>query len=434
VSAYAVQVDGAPHTIAAGTRSLGLLRNGPTPNTDFNVREVVNAIGRPLTPVEDDWLDLLHSLHIADLVCRRGQNEGWHRDIVLALPLRDPALFQPAIPIIQEVFGMMTFDRLQLEFSQHAAPPPARFPTTSRQTRPDAVALLSGGLDSACAGAQLAEHFQRPMFVSSRSSSHVSAAQNAVMTRLRHLCPGAETVHFKSAPKHTHATAPLPESDLSQRSRTLLYVGVAALIASAHSLPSITIGENGIMAINCPLTIGRAAGFSTRTAHPDVLRKMEELFERVFQRNLRIDNPLLPLTKADVVKELVKLAGPAIVKKTHSCWIARQAAHCGHCVPCVVRRLATESAGVPDVSYGDDLFANPDRSVISDAFANIADYLLFVRRLMSSSDEELLFEYPDLNIRDDGDGAVGRVLKTHRRWARQVERVIRKHGRLAALY
>lgn len=433
MTAYAIQVDGAPQTIAAGMRTLALLRYDPTPNTEFTVREVVDAIGRSLIPVEDDWLDLLHCLHIADLVCRRGRNEDWHRDITISLPLRDPTRFQNALPLIQEIFGMMTFDRLQLEFSQHSSLPPARFPSKVRRAKPDAVALLSGGLDSAYAGAQLAKACKRPLFISSRSSSHVSGAQNAVVSRLKQLCPGAETVHFKSAPKHQHRTAPLPESDLSQRSRTLLYVGVASLIAASHSLSSVTIGENGIMAINCPLTLGRAAGFSTRTAHPDVLSKMEELFELVFQRELRIENPLLSLTKADVVKELVKLAGPAIIKKTHSCWIARQAKHCGHCVPCIVRRFATESAGVADVAYEDNLFSNPSRPVVNDAFANIADYLLFVRRLTSSSDEELLFDYPDLNI-GDGDDAVGGVLKTHRKWAKQVGRVIKKHTALAALY
>jgi len=432
VSAYAVQVDGASQTVASGTRTLSLLRNDPDPNTDFIVQEVVDAIGRPLSPLEEDWLDLLHCLHISDLVCHRGKNEDWHRDITLALPLRDPVPFQPVLPVVQEVFGMMTFDRLQVELRKYATVPPTRYPKNPRQTKADAVALLSGGLDSACAAAQLAGQTQRPLFVSSRSSSHVTAAQNAVMKRITQLRPTADIVHFKSAPKHTHAVAPLPASDLSQRSRTLLYVGVASLIATAHSLGTVTIGENGIMAINCPLTLGRAAGFSTRTAHPDVLRKMADLFGRVFQKGISIDNPLLMQTKADVVKDLVKRAGAPIVKKTHSCWIARQAKHCGRCVPCVVRRFATEAAGVADVKYEQDIFSAPG-PVEEDSFANIGDYLLFIRRLSMSTDDDLLFDYPDLNVSGDGD-LVAKLLKTHRKWASQVERTIKKYPALDSLY
>jgi 7-cyano-7-deazaguanine synthase in queuosine biosynthesis len=433
VSAYAVQVDGASQTVASGSRTISLLRNDADPNTDFTVQEVVDAIGRPLSPLEEDWLDVLHCLHIADLVCHRGKNEDWHRDIAVALPLRDPAPFQPVLPLVHEVFGMMTFDRLQVELSKYPMAPPMRYPKNPRGVKPDAVALLSGGLDSACAAAQLTGLRNRPLFVSARSSSHVMAAQNAVMKRMTQLRPTADIVHFKSAPKYSHPVAPLPTSDLSQRSRTLLYVGVASLIAAAHNLPTVTIGENGIMAINCPLTIGRAAGFSTRTAHPDVLRKMADLFGRVFQKNINIENPLLMRTKADVVKELVSLAGGAIIKKTHSCWIARQAKHCGRCVPCVVRRFATEAAGVTDVKYENDLFSAPG-PVEEDSFANIGDYLLFIRRLSTSSEDDLLFDYPDLNIRGDGYDAITKILKTHRKWAGQVERVIRRYPALDALY
>ena len=102
VTAYAVQVDGASQTVASGTRTLSLLRNDPDPNTDFIVQEVVDAIGRPLSPLEEDWLDLLHCLHISDLVCHRGKNENWHRDITLALPLRDPVPFKRVCPFCRK--------------------------------------------------------------------------------------------------------------------------------------------------------------------------------------------------------------------------------------------------------------------------------------------------------------------------------------------
>lgn len=430
---YVVQVDGAPCTVPAGATTLSILRNHAQPNSIFSVDEVVNAIGRPLTTCEEDLLDLLHAIHITDLVCARGRNENWTRELLLALPLRNPQPFQRLIPVIQETFGMMTFDRLRIELTTYKSPPPQRFPTKPiAPWKPEAVALLSGGIDSACAGAQLATTHERPLFVSSRSSSHVSRAQNAVVEALERIRPSLRAVRFQSQPKHQHAIAPLPDSDLSQRARTLLYVGVAAVIAVAHDIDHIVLGENGIMAINCPLTLGRAAGFSTRTAHPDVLDRMGQVIGALFQRSFRVTNPLLLQTKADVVKRLAKLCGRSLVKKTHSCWIARQANHCGHCVPCVVRRFATETAGVPDVAYVDDSFQQP-ATLNDEAFANIGDYLLFVRRLRSSSEADLLFDYPDLNIGGDA-ATIDQLVALHKKWAGQVEAVVKRYPALRSLY
>jgi 7-cyano-7-deazaguanine synthase in queuosine biosynthesis len=430
---YAIQVDGAPLAVAAGATAVSVLRNAADPNTVFNVDDVVTAIGRPLSVREDDFLDLLHALHVTDLVCARGRNEHWTRELLLALPLRDPEPFLPLVPLLQELFGMMTFDRLHLELSRYRNPPAQRFPQRSAKTiTPDAVALLSGGLDSACVGAQLAKSARNPMFVSSRSSSHVTGAQNAVLATLKLTCPRLRSVRFQSQPKHQHATAPLPPSDLSQRSRTLLYVGVAATIAAAHGVDHVILGENGIMAINCPLTLGRAAGFSTRTAHPDVLEQMEVIISGALGARVRVINPLLLQTKADVVKALARASGTGIIAQTHSCWIARQAHHCGHCVPCVVRRFATESAGVPDVSYVDDAFRQPGM-LKDEAFASIGDYLLFIRRLRSGDDPDLLLDYPDLNIGAQA-ATPEQLITIHRKWAQQVEKVINRYPPLRSFY
>jgi 7-cyano-7-deazaguanine synthase in queuosine biosynthesis len=430
---YVVQVDRAPCTVPAGATTLSVLRNHTQPNTVFSVDAVVNAIGRPLTTCEEDFLDLLHAIHVTDLICARGRNENWTRELLLALPLRAPQPFQDLIPVIQETFGMMTFDRLRIELTTYDSPPPQRFPTKpDTHWKPDAVVLLSGGIDSACAGAQLASTRNRPLFVSSRSSSHVSSAQSAVVAALQEICPSLRAVRFQSQPRHKHPIAPLPASDLSQRARTFLYVGIAAVIAVAHDVDEIVVGENGIMAINCPLTPGRAAGFSTRTAHPDVLDRMASVIGALFKRPFRVANPLLLQTKVDVVRRLAKLCGPGLIQKTHSCWIARQANHCGHCVPCIVRRFASEAARVPDVAYVDDSFQQPDE-LNDEAFASIGDYLLFIRRLRSSSDVDLLFDYPDLNIGGDA-AAIEQLIALHRKWAGQVEAVVKRYPTLRSLY
>jgi hypothetical protein len=99
---YAVAVDGAP--LPGGTYEQTItVRFKSGGNVNFVVNEVVDAIGRPLRPEEEDWLDLLKAIHVADLVCHRGENEDWDRSITLALPLRAPDRFSLWVPLIQEI-------------------------------------------------------------------------------------------------------------------------------------------------------------------------------------------------------------------------------------------------------------------------------------------------------------------------------------------
>jgi 7-cyano-7-deazaguanine synthase in queuosine biosynthesis len=429
---YAVSVDGAtPPTNYRYDRTI-TVRCKPTEdaNVHFRADEVIAAIGRPLRPEEEDWLDLLRAVHAADLFCRRGKNEDWNRDIILALPLRDPSRVRAYITLLQEIFGRMTHDRLEIHIEPDNDPTPVRFPR-SETPDVDAVALLSGGLDSARAAVTVLDQHKAPCFIASRSSSHVIATQNAVVTALeeKYGRPVA-TTGFKVDPRRTHPDFPLPEADLSQRGRTLLFAGVAATVAAARGIDTVTLGENGIMAINCPLTSGRAAGFSTHTAHPDVLALMGALFGRVLGAPIRLDNLLLHLTKTEVVAELAAAGLAELIPKTHSCWIARQASHCGVCVPRIVRRFATEAAGVADVRYDNDSFDSP-ASPQDEKFAAIGDYLLFVTNFASLPDDELPFEYGELNV-EGGERARRPLFDTHRRRVGDVLRVARAHAALAA--
>lgn len=431
---YAVSVDSAAYPGGRYDEVINVRYKVPSVgNVVFHCDDVVNAIGRPLKPEEDDWLDLLCAIHVADLLCKRGKNEEWNRHIVLSLPLRQPSYFQPLLPLIREVFGRLTQDVIDIRLEADNEPSGARFPTERLQTPPDAVTLLSGGLDSAAASIRMTQSSSAPCFVSSRSAPHVIAAQRSVIESLKSpSIRGMSAAGFRVEVRHKSKKAPpLPKSDLSQRSRTLLFAGVAALIAGAHGITKVILGENGVMAINCPLTAGRDAGFSTHTAHPDVLSQMGRLFTSVLGRTIEVVNPLLFKTKADVVTEIAAAGLTNLILKTHSCWIARTADHCGICVPCLVRRFATEAAGVKDVSYKTDLFnATPPSG--DDKFKNLGDYLLFATNMKSSTDDDLLLEFDELNV-EGGIPIQARILGIHRQWANDVLKVAGAYPSLAKL-
>ena len=356
---YAVAVDGATPPTGYRYDQMLAIRCKPTanPNVLFRADEVVAAIGRPLHQEEEDWLDLLRAVHVADLVCRRGKNEGWesgHR----ARPADARPIARPSVPHAHsgDLRADGTNHRLEIHVEPDGDPTPNRFP---RQATPaiDAVALLSGGLDSARAALTVLEGHAYPCFISSLFSSHVRAAQKAVAEALGTKYGRAVgTTGFRVELKRNHPEIPLPESDLSQRGRTLLFAGVAATVAAARGIDTVTLGENGIMAMNCPLTPGRAAGFSTHTAHPDVLALMGTLFGAVLGAPIRLDNPLIHKTKTEVVAELAAAGLADLVPMTHSCWIARQASHRCCALPL---RLRDEVADVADVRYDNDCFDAP---------------------------------------------------------------------------
>jgi 7-cyano-7-deazaguanine synthase in queuosine biosynthesis len=400
------------------------------PNTTFNVSRVVDAVGRPLSDHEEDWLDLLWAIHLADLVCRRGANEDYVRRIELSIGLRDPDYFGPALPLLRSVFNRLTHDAIQIEIDKVDKVPAPRLPKRQLDS-PDAVCLVSGGLDSACAAIAIARKQERPLFVSFRGSPHVQASQRAVMDALSSRGLPGQIVGFGLTANQRHTIAALPLPDPSQRSRTLLFAGVASLIAVARSLDEITLAENGVMAVNCPLTPGRISSFSTQTAHPDALLLMAELFTRVLGHPLRISNPLVDMTKAEVVRQIARTGFAKLIPQTHSCWITRRPTHCGSCVPCLVRRFAVESERLKDAGYDSDLF----RSVPAPSdehYANLIDYLMFATTLKKSSDEDLLLEFSELTVAG-GSVATAPILATHRRWADQVLGVVSKYPSLKAI-
>lgn len=402
-------------------------------NVETNFRDVVNAVGRALTDVEDDWLDLLAAIYAADLLCPRGLNEGYTRQIYLSMRLRNAAAVRPAILLVEQAFERLCQDRLVIAVEDWHSPPPGRFP--SRQQLPasiDAVALLSGGLDSATAASRLLRDQASPCFVSSETAGHVIASQRRVLADVGgHFGVTTQQAGF-SVKLRTRQSHPLrPAREPSQRSRTMLFVGVASLIAASRGVSTVTVGENGVMAINAPLTGGRFGPFSTHTAHPQVLDLLGQLASGVLGVDLHVANPSLLETKSDVVRALDALGLGSLVPRTHSCWIARQDEHCGICVPCLVRRFAVTSAGTPDVTYQRDVFAlpwDPDDAHNRD----LGDYISFVQTIRTSNDIELLMRFSELAI-PGGAAQRAAAINMYRRWANDVENVLRAQPPLARL-
>jgi hypothetical protein len=153
------------------------------------------------------------------------------------------------------------------------------------------------------------------------------------------------------------------------------------------------------MAIHLPLTGARIGAFSTQTAHPEVLSAATELFSTLLQSPIRIANPFLYSTKAEVIHDTVT-NHPGVLRSAISCWKASRVPgalnHCGFCVPCLIRRIAIEWNGPAVNEYARDLLSEdvgalPPEDEGKRNLVELAEFVSLFRRNRNRAEMEHFF-------------------------------------------
>ena len=148
------------------------------------------------------------------------------------------------------------------------------------------------------------------------------------------------------------------------RGRSFLFFALAALAASAVGGDvTIHVPENGLISLNVPLDPLRIGALSTRTTHPYYLARFNDLLVAI-GISARLENRYRHQTKGQMVQGCAErdlLAREA--KNTMSCSSPnkyrfsrdenrRKPQHCGHCVPCLIRRASLiRGIGQDDTPY-----------------------------------------------------------------------------------
>lgn len=395
-------------------------------NFSLNIDELVEGLPERLNELQMDWLEILGFLFATDLACRRGEGDTeWMRSIDLWLPVRDPDFWEPRRPLIERIWTDLTNDNLRIHFEEEEAP--ASPPRQSKRPLPDhdCVALLSGGQDSFVGALDLFDEGRRPLLISHSASGAVNGAQNNVEEVLSEVAAGGVT-RLKLGAGRTRESD-FPGGEPSQRSRTFLFVGAAALVAALGGSREVFLNENGIMALHVPMTEARIGSLSTHTASPPILDRMAALASDVFGSPMTIGNRLVRLTKPEVVGRAKDLGHGDKMIKTVSCWaIGRSSTHCGICAPCIMRRISNEYHAVPDIDYAADIF--DDMAVLSETKArdNITHFISLIDDLRDSDPVELEYEHPELMTAAPA-MTLGEAIDLHRRWADQAAGVLYAH-------
>jgi len=410
----------------------------PSKNLNVGLTQFTAHFPQP-TSLEVDLLTVAAAVYCADIGIKRGEREDVAREIKLTIPVTNLAAFNAVRGALQYTLARLSYDGWSISFTQRGGTAEA-----AQQWPRDGdgrVLLFSGGLDSLAAALQFGAEGANTVLVSHVTANRtVTTAQDDVAAYLDATFAGLfERMAFRVGGRNTQAF-PFPSDQAreeSQRTRSFLFLSLAALVARRRGLQEVVIiAENGQMAIHLPLSAARIGAFSTQTAHPEVLSAAADLFSQLLQSPIRITNPFLYKTKAEVVHDTVaNHAG--ILRSAISCWKASRVPgalnHCGFCIPCLIRRIAIEHNGAAVNEYARDLLAEDVAALSPDDegkrnLVELAEFVGLFRGNRSRAEMELLF--PEL-VTTKFDA--GQTIDMYRRFAREAIAVLRRYPSLAFL-
>jgi len=300
-----------------------------------------------------DLVSIALAVTAADtFVVREDSDSGWGRELHLRVPLRSPDPWRNVSAYLARTLGFLSGDSWSFEFLPNGEEPPARAAILVHQRRVDlaagdSVSLFSGGLDSTIATLSSIARGERPILV-----SHAYAGDQGVQDGIVERLPEKlQHVSVNAWPNSDRT------SEISMRTRSFLFIAIAALVADLKSklagggVVELRVPENGLIALNAPLTPRRIGTHSTRTTHPHYLASLQAVFDAVGIA-AKIVNPFELQTKGEMVASLKDdaLFGE-LASETISCgkW-KRDGKQCGRCVPCLIRRASLYAGEIDDLT------------------------------------------------------------------------------------
>lgn len=291
-------------------------------------------------------------VYIADMkISRRKQSQdSWTREITLFLPVCNDQ-WEGYKKTLERMLRFLTGDIWTLVFEKRKIEFAEKEKEKHRIDKYKVASLFSGGMDSLIAAINYMEQGQPTLLVSHAGEPRVRSWQ----TDLLHLLD----IEYPDIP-HENAylwtslgDIELPEADedKNQRSRSFLFIAIALFAMSGtKNCNHLLMPENGLIALNVPLDCTRIGSHSTRTTHPFYLKLWNEVSQNIL--GFSISNPYWNKTKGEMAAECLNKDGLKVaIEKSFSCSSVNNAnirsghsQHCGHCLPCIIRRAAMHRA------------------------------------------------------------------------------------------
>jgi 7-cyano-7-deazaguanine synthase in queuosine biosynthesis len=378
---------------------LALLRvRVPDLGVDYELDLPFKALYERCSVPDGNALDFLITASLCYLidkiVPRNVATDNWTRMFEVDFPVSDPKAWANVTSNLETALSFLTGDIWQLSFRAADSdffqrPRPRRrvrkllLPKMGTAT---AVCLFSGGLDSLTGAINLLEEepTERVLLIGHYDASGPRSQQVSLFAEIgKHYPLRSELLQTRVS----HRPKAAREPSLRSRSLVFMALGIYAARSSGLEVP-LYAPENGLIALNVPLTPSRAGSCSTRTMHPFFLSKLASTLQGLGFSN-RIINPFALKTKGECIVEcfnqpLLKSIVSSSVSCSHGTrrqhWIRKGSDNCGYCMPCLFRRAALHSAGLDrGRSYGIDVCDGElpldDRGESSDDLRAVVDFL-----------------------------------------------------------
>ena len=197
------------------------------------------------------------------------------------------------------------------------------------------------------------------------------------------------------------------------------------------------IPENGLISINVPLNILRSGALSTRTTHPFYMAKFQKLLDGL-NLKIKLENPYRFKTKGEMASDcLDKNFLAKNFKNTISCsspgkgrYLGDTYRHCGHCVPCIIRK-ASLAAAFPEDDTDYRIGVSCDR-ILDGSLAEGDNYKSFkfaIDELEEIDKKEDEFNYiiriPG-SLEDYNDDEIKKYVEVYKRGMQEVKNIIER--------
>ena len=382
-------------------------------NVNFHPGMLARELGCELDPLSLDLCEIAIYIYLADKAIPRGEYDNWARALSFLIPVRQPAKWNSVKRLLRNTIATLSGDNVQFHFlsRKEDKKQSAQVQFVDRNNQAvavedsDSVCLFSGGLDSFAGAVHLIGAGRRPLFVSHYANGLLKNLQSNLLSQIQNKS-GVSFGHlqYRATSKNSRdANYTFKVRESSHRARSFMFMSFAGVAAALRKIDDIYICENGVLALNVPISEARKGSRSTRHAHPLYLQYFSELMAQLYGHRFFIRNPFQFWTKGREAALLKDTGFGPVVKDTVSCWgypnqtiRFNKSKHCGYCIPCIVRRVSLAASNLEqhDDQYISDVFS-AHREQQAERYRNFSDLIYFCQHVASLSASDLVYKYPE---------------------------------------
>lgn len=371
---------------------------GKKRNLNNDIEVIQNALKSKVDPVISDLYNIALIVYVWDLQISRTGLRPRYFSVLMSVSNKEK--WDAVKRHLEGTLRFLTGDTFNFHFVQgKSVKRKFRFRKKSKKC----VSLFSGGLDSLAGVKWLMDRRIEPVLISHPGMGLISGTQKELIASLRNII--GKELEWHQIRAIARPGSNLAAKEYTQFSRSFLYLTLGVIFALKLGIDREFVFENGILALNIPLTQSRIYN-NTRTVHPQFLAMYQELLNSLFGRHVTIENPFSIMTKGEVIKLLDSKGFRDLVKKAMSCpnvmrlrWkgvAISKTRHCGVCFPCIVRRTAAHYANLwnYDAPYVQSVTAQYSR-IPEEGRKLIFEMMDFARRIDKFSSVDKAFnEFP----------------------------------------